>query len=158
MIGENLIREKQEAKTKAQSFCAYRERSRKEVKHKLQEIGVSASLMEIIIDELEQENFLNEERYARSFAGGKFRINKWGKQKIRLALNQQGIGEHFINQGLKEIDTEEYMNLLFNLAEKKSITEKETNPLKRKQKLMRYLMGKGFEADLVQYVLNQLES
>jgi len=157
MIEENPTNEKQKAKAMAATFCAYRERNRRDVQKKLQEIAVSDSLAEVIIDELEEENFFNEERFARSFSGGKFRVNKWGRHKIRMALKHQGISEHFITLGLEEIDPEEYLNLIINLARKKSLSEKETHPLKRKHKLMRYLMGKGFETDLIQYALEQLD-
>jgi regulatory protein len=153
---EDKNRRMQEAKTKLTSYCAYQERTRQEVEKKLEKLGMEPEESEQIIEELIAEKYLDESRFAQSYAGGKFRIKKWGKIKIRVALQQQGVAEEAIEEGLKQIDPEDYWQTLYELAEKKLEQEKESDPLKRKQKLVRYLAGKGYESGMVWEVVNEI--
>ncbi len=125
------------------------ERCKSEVRRKLYEKGVPKSVADKFIEQLEEENFLNEERFARTFVRGKFRMNKWGKLKISAHLKQLQIPNEFINNAIKEIDEKEYLNVLKQLIEKKSREINETDIFVKKQKLANYLVSKGFEIDIV---------
>ncbi|MFV8280460.1 regulatory protein RecX [Christiangramia marina] len=138
-----------EALQKLMHFCAYRDRSQKEVEDKLNEMHMIDAAKEKIIIELMQEGFLNEERFARSFVRGKFRIKKWGRIKITQELKKRGISSPIIKMGLTEIKESDYRATLFELAEKKLEKINEPNEYKRKGKLADHLMRKGYESSLV---------
>ena len=134
---------------KAQSSCAYQERYQQEIRDKLYEWKAPREIIEPIISQLINDNFLNEERYAKTYAGGKFRIKNWGRIKIKLELKRRGITPYCINKGLKEIEETAYRNTIKKLIAAKSKTLKEAHPLKRKHKIVQYLISKGFESELV---------
>tara|TARA_Y100000385_G_scaffold53492_1_gene50917 strand:+ start:8067 stop:8534 length:468 start_codon:yes stop_codon:yes gene_type:complete len=145
------------AREKIQAYCAYQERCHKEVTMKLKSWGLIQEAIDVLITELIQFNFLNEERYARSFARGKFRIKKWGKMKIRMALKKRDVYFKCIDLAMLEIDDKAYLNTLKHLLQKKNETLKETNSYKRKIKLTRYLVTKGYEYDLIHDTLVKLK-
>lgn len=124
---------------------------------KLRSWGLIQEAIDVLITELIQFNFLNEERYARSFARGKFRIKKWGKMKIRMALKKRDVYFKCIDLAMLEIDDKAYLNTLKHLLQKKNETLKETNSYKRKIKLTRYLVTKGYEYDLIHDTLVKLK-
>lgn len=146
---------KKQALAKAESFCVYQERSQKEVRYKLVEWGIRGDELEEILTELILNNFLNEERFAKSYTSGKFNIKKWGRIKIKQGLKLKGVPNGILQKALYSIDDDEYLNTLRRLLEKKeaSLTEKDKN--KRKQKLISFLQGRGFELDLVFSVLKE---
>ncbi|MEK0421572.1 MAG: hypothetical protein RLZZ161_1423 [Bacteroidota bacterium] len=139
----------QQARLKAEKYCAYQERSQLEVKTKLLGMGLTlAETNEILVD-LVRDNFINEERFAVAFAKGKLKIKKWGNRKITMALKNKGISESLIQRVLKALDPDIYIGeLRFNI-EKKARTMKESDPWKKAGKLKQYLIGKGFEPELV---------
>lgn len=147
-----------EATTKLMQYCAYRDRSQKEVEDKLVEMRMIPAAREEIIIKLMQENFLNEERFARSFARGKFRIKKWGRYKIQQELKLKEISSPIIKLALTEIDEEEYRKNLYQLAEKKLVLIKERNPFKKKKKLYDFLSSKGYESQPVLEVIEDITS
>tara|TARA_X000001036_G_scaffold362346_1_gene345905 strand:+ start:568 stop:963 length:396 start_codon:yes stop_codon:yes gene_type:complete len=128
-----------------------------EVRMKLKSWGLIQEAIDLLIVELIQFNFLNEERYARSFARGKFRIKKWGKIKIRMALKKRDINFKCIDLSMLEIDDKTYFNTLKELLQKKNETVKETNSYKRKMKLTSYLVSRGYEYDLIHDALVELK-
>ena len=134
---------------RASAFCAYQERTQQEVRDKLYGEGLIMDEIEEIIVRLIQENFLNEERFAKAYAGGKFRMKKWGRRKIRNGLKLRGLSDYCIRKGMGEIEEEDYLRTLQELILKKSGEIKEKNPLIRRNKLSRYLIGKGYEPELV---------
>jgi regulatory protein len=136
---------------RARKYCAYQERCIFDVKQKLIEWSASEKTIEEIINQLEEEDMINEERYAVSFAVGKLRNNKWGKNKIFYALMQKHIPELYVQMGLSEIDDEEYLGVLKGLLKSKKINE--ANEYRRNQKLVKFVMQKGFQADLAWKVL-----
>lgn len=138
-----------EATIKLMQFCAYRDRSQKEVETKLREMRMIPQACEQITIKLMQENFLNEERFARSFVRGKFRIKKWGRIKIKQELNKREISAPLIKIAFTEIDDSEYYTTLEEVAAKKLKLIKESNPYKKKQKLVYYLQQRGFEIPLI---------
>lgn len=146
---ETAILDKKQALAKAESFCVYQERSQKEVRYKLVEWGMRGDELEEILSELIVNNFLNEERFAKSYASGKFNIKKWGRVKIKQGLKLKGVPDKILQKALYSLDDDDYMQTLEDLAIKKSNTLTESNPLKRKMKLTTYLQGRGFEIDLI---------
>lgn len=139
-----------------QHFCAYQERCHSEVRYKLLELSFRGEELEQAIASLISDDFLNEERFARSYCRGKFRMKQWGRQKIIQNLKQKQVSSYCIQKGLSEIDPEEYEKTIRSLAEKKRAElHKERLPRIRKQKVLRYLVQKGYEYDLVNEVLNR---
>ncbi len=148
----------EEAFEKLTTFCAYQERCPWEVRRKLYEKDIKDEPAEKIIAELIAAEFVNEERYARSFARGKFRLKKWGRNRIRMELKMREISEDLIRKGLSEIDPEEYYDTLLTQTEKKWETTREPEAYKKKFKVTQYLMNKGFEMDLVKEAIESLIS
>lgn len=146
-----------EATLKAQSYCAYQERCQQEVRDKLYEWGLWPEAVESIIADLISQNFINEERFAIAFAGGKFRIKKWGRIKIKIALKQKRISDYCIKKALQEIDGDQYVETIKKVLEKKANSLTEKNLIRRKYKLLQYAAAKGFEQDLVIDALKELE-
>ncbi len=138
-----------EAKAKAWAYCAYQERSQQEVRDKLYEYGLYPDEVESLLAELIGENFINEERFAKTYAGGKFRIKKWGRYKILQGLKQHRISEYCQRKGMAEIDPEEYYSTLRELIHKKKESLHEKDLFTLKSKLARYVVSKGYEQDLV---------
>ncbi len=137
-------------KPKAARFCAYRERSVSEVRTKLQSLGAREVDIELLIDELIKENFIDESRYARAFVSDKFRFNKWGKVKIRQMLRQKLIDESEIEKALTILSKEEYSNMIKLLVEQKLRgLSNESDPHQKNQKVIRFLLQKGFEYELI---------
>lgn len=141
---------------KACNFCAYQERTQDEVRRKLQEWKIYGEPAEEIISELIQENFLNEERFSKIFAGSKFRVKKWGKRKILLELKRRGLTDYCIKKGMAEIDEEEYLLVLQALLHKKLHSLRaESNPFVKNQKAAKYAMQKGYESNLIWEILKK---
>ncbi|HWC53437.1 MAG TPA: regulatory protein RecX [Chitinophagaceae bacterium] len=140
---------KEQALQKLKHYCGYQERCHSEVREKLFQLGVRRSEHDEIMAALIEENYLNEERFASAFASGKFRMNEWGRVKIKAALKQKQISDYCINKALKQIEEKEYLQLLKKLAEKRYASLKNEQYLIRKRKTMDYLLQKGFEWELV---------
>jgi len=138
-----------EALAKIQRYCAYQERSHKEVKTKLYDYGLYENQVDEIISQLITDGFLNEERFAKAFAGGKFRVKKWGKLKIKNELEFLGLTKNCIQRGLKEIEANDYAKTMKALIQKKSLEVKEQNLYKKRDKVARFAIGKGYEPEMV---------
>lgn len=147
---------KEQALQKLRHYCAYQERSHSEVRDKLYQLGVWKKDHDEIIASLIEDNYLNEERFAIAFAGGKFRMKQWGRVKIKYELKQKQVSDYSIKKALKTIDEEEYHRLLSKLAEDKYGSLKSEQYLIRKKKTQDYLMQKGFEPELVAGVLKDI--
>ena len=145
----------QQAIIKAQKYCAYQERCQQEVRDKLYEWGLHSNEVEQIISELIVDNFLNEERFAKAYAGGKFRIKKWGRIKIKLELKKRKISDYCIKKAMQEIKEEEYLKTIKALIVKKSKDIKDKNTQVRNYKMVKYIASKGFEQDLIWDVLTE---
>lgn len=140
---------KEQALQKLKHYCAYQERCHSEVKDKLYQLGVWTKDQDEIIATLIEENYLNEERFAIAFAGGRFRIKQWGRVKIKYELKQKQVSDYSIKKALKQIDEEEYQKVLDKLAKEKNASLKNEQYLIRKKKAMDHLIRRGFEAELV---------
>ncbi len=147
-----------EIKRKLENYCVYQDRCHKEVEQKMREFFLIPEAKEMILLSLMKDNFLNEERFSKSFARGKFRIKSWGKQRIVRDLKFKDISAYNIKTALKEIDETEYIATIYSITEKRNAVISETNIYKRKQKLIGFLMRKGFENDLIYKVVNEVVS
>lgn len=144
---------KEQALQKLKHYCAYQERAHSEVKEKLFQLGVWKKEHDEIISVLIEENYLNEERFAIAFAGGKWRVKRWGKVKIKYELKQKQVSDYCIRKALKQIDEDEYLRVLHALADTKYAALKAGQYMIRLKKTMDYLTARGFEAELVRQVL-----
>ncbi len=147
-----------EAHAKAEGYCAYQERTHQEVRDKLYSYGLHKSDVEDILTQLITSRFLNEERFAKAFAGGKFRIKHWGKNKIENELKKRGISTRCIQTGLKEIDGPDYRKTLRQLIAKKTRTVTEQNLFKKRDKVARFVIGKGYEPELTWALVKEMIS
>lgn len=143
--------------TKMQSWCAYQERSQQECRDKLYSWGLWPEAVESVISELISNNFLNEERFAIAFAGGKFRVKKWGRIKIKVELKFKKVPDVCIKKALSLIDETQYYKALKSVLERKTKEIKEKNAIKRHYKLLKYAYSRGFEQDLIVDALKELE-
>ena len=139
----------QQARQKIERYCAYQERSHQEVRNKLYGYGLFRGDVDEILTHLITDGFLNEERFARAYAGGKFRMKQWGKIKITNALEAKGVSANCIRLGLKEIDEEEYLTSLREIVRQKISLLNEKNEFVLRDKIARYLLQKGYEPELV---------
>ncbi len=136
-------------KAKMEYYCAYQDRCHYDVEKKLREFFLIPEARDEILLGLMREKFLDEERFAKSFARGKFKIKHWGKKKITQELKKRNISDYLINKGLKEIDTSEYLTTIDNLLLKKKNNIKAKNDFELRNKLTSFMLNKGFEYDLI---------
>jgi len=145
-----------EAYIKISAWCAYQERSHFEVRNKLYEFKLTTDTINALIIQLISENFLNEERFARAYVGGKFRIKKWGKNKIHMGLKAKQVTENCIKLAMQEISDEDYLKTLKELAGKELLKLNKTdNEFIVKRKTADYLIRKGYESSLIWDVLSE---
>ncbi|MGN6644984.1 MAG: regulatory protein RecX [Cytophaga sp.] len=142
-----------QAFVKIASFCAYQERTQQEVRSKLYEYGIKTDEVEVIISKLIQENFLNEERFAKAFAGGKFRVKKWGRNRIIRELEMRDLSPYCIKSALKEIPEGDYIETIHQIINKKSTEILSKNLYQKNYKIAQYLISRGFESELVWEIL-----
>lgn len=138
-----------EARQKIYRYCTYQERCHQEVKNKLYEMGLRTNDVDELIVHLITEGFLNEERFAKAYAGGKFRMKNWGRIKIIHSLESKGISPNCIKAGLAEIDEEDYSDILQKILSKKMDELREGSTYERRNHIAKYAIQKGFEPDLV---------
>ena len=142
---------------KIKQYCAYQERCHSEVRDKLYSFGLHKNEVEEIISTLITEDYLNEERFAIHFSGGKFRMKQWGKIKIKQALKHKQVSEYCIQKALKEIDNNEYQKAFSKLAEQKLKTLKtEKNVFIKKRKLQDFLLQKGYETGMIRGAIKNI--
>jgi regulatory protein len=140
---------KEQALQKLKHYCGYQERCHSEVKEKLYGLGVWKNDQDEIIAALIEEGYLNEERFAIAFAGGRFRVKHWGRVKIKYELKQKQVSDYSIKKALKQIDEEDYLTVLKKLAEEKYASLKSDQYFVRKKKTIDHLLLKGFEYELL---------
>ncbi|WP_296311922.1 regulatory protein RecX [Winogradskyella sp. UBA3174] len=144
-----------EAQKKLENYCAYQERCHKEVRFKLREMRMIPHVIDTILVHLIQHNYLNEERFAKAYVRGKFRIKKWGKVRLIRELKFRDISKYSMDVALKEIDLEDYYNTLDELVNKRIEQVTEKNRYKKKKKVADYLLYRGWESHLIYEKLNE---
>ncbi|MET6989299.1 regulatory protein RecX [Sediminicola arcticus] len=146
----------EEATRKLEGYCAYQERCHKELVQKLRDMRMIPDAIDQIVVHLIDHNFLNEERFAMSYARGKFNIKKWGRNRITQELKQREISKYNIQKALAQLDTHVYVETLDALAKKRLGTITESNIQKRRKKLADYLLYRGWESHLVYEKISEL--
>ena len=144
---------KEVALQKMQRYCAFQERCHSEVRQKLLEISVYGDTLEEIIAELISENYLNEERFARAYARGKFRTKSWGRNRIQQELKMRKVSAYCIRKGMEEIDEADYLATLEKIITKKLAELHGEDNFTTQQKTAQYAMRKGYESELIWRVL-----
>jgi regulatory protein len=145
------------AQQKIMSWCAYQERSQHETRQKLYQYGLFSEEVEAIIANLIGENFLSEERFALAFAGGKFRIKHWGRNKIKAELKKHHVSEYCIRKAINAINEKDYELVMDKIIQKKIKSIKHSDTKKITYTLANYLISRGFESDLVREKLSNLQ-
>lgn len=145
--------EREIAMKRAASFCAESERNVAEVERKLRKWGVDDDDIDSIIDRLKSDDFLNEERYCKAYINDRFRLNHWGKVKIRYELGKRDVDRQYIDAALANIDDDEYIEVLKEVVEAKRRTLKDTDTYSASAKILRYALTRGFESDIVSKVI-----
>jgi regulatory protein len=148
----------QQPYVKIRHYCAFQERTHQEVKMKLHGYGVGWTDISEIVSKLIEEGFLNEERYAAAFVGGKFRIKQWGRKKIEMELKKKQVSDFNIRVALRdEIDPLEYEQTILKIIEKKwkSIKPESDSDFTKQAKTRAYLFQRGFESNLVGLVMKR---
>ena len=153
---DRQIHTPEQAFQKAKHYCAYQERCHSEVKEKLYSLGLYKKDVEETLSKLIEENYLNEERFATAFAGGRFRLKQWGKVKIKYELKQKQVSEYCIKKALASISETDYSRTIQKLfSAKLSTLKSEKNSFVKKKKILDYLLQKGFEASIINKLLNE---
>jgi regulatory protein len=147
-----------EAQNKLENYCAYQERCHKEIVEKLRSMNMIPQAIDLIIVHLIDNKYLNEERFACSFARGKHRIKHWGKIRIVNELKFRNVSQYNITTALKEITPEEYNATFHTLAERQWPNIRETNTIKKRKKFCDFLLRKGFESNLIYEKVKDLEN
>ena len=145
--------EREIAIKRAASFCAESERNVAEVERKLRKWGVDDDDIDSIIDRLKSDDFLNEERYCKAYINDRFKLNHWGKVKIRYELGKRDVDRQYIDTALANIDDDEYFEVLKEVVEAKRRTIKDTDTYSASAKILRYALTRGFESDIVSKVI-----
>lgn len=145
---------KEEALAQLQKYCAYQDRCHSEVRTRLLEYQVYGDDLEEIISELIAEDFLNEERFARSYARGKFRIKKWGRVKIKQELKLRQISGYCIRKAMTEIEDDEYLQTLETIIERKRVSLPKLDHYALRKKLVDYALRRGYEYEIVSEIIN----
>ena len=153
---KSKIYDLKEVKSRIRFYCAKEDRCQQQVMDKLLDYGLCMGVSEEILLELIQEKYVDEERYARSFCSGKFKVKNWGRRKIIFELKKKRVSEVCIQKGLEEIDEAAYLHTLQQLLEKKKNLTKDTNQFVRKKKMVDYVVRKGYESDLVWEAVHKL--
>ena len=143
---------------KARKWCALQERCVLETEQRLLNWGMAEDVLPEAIQKLTEEGFIDESRFARLFASGKFHVLKWGRIKIEAELRQRKISRDCIRQGLNEIDEEEYKRTLSKLLNQKINSLNKSTPREARQKALKYILSKGYEADLALNILKETDS
>ena len=148
---------KAQALEKLQKFCAYQERCHHEVRSKILDLKIYGEWLEEIMAELVRDGYLNELRYARAYVGGKYRIKKWGRNKIIVELKRRKVSEYCIRKGLEEIDENLYYENLISMIKKyKSRLKPASTEWQKKNKIYQFAINKGFESELVRTAVNEI--
>ena len=143
------------ALAKLQRYCAYQDRCHQEVRTKLLSLKIYGEELEEVITELIRENFLNEERFARSYARGKFRMKKWGRNKIKQNLKLKKISDYCLRKAMEEINEEEYIHVLQGILQKQIEKHSDKKEHEARDKAIKYAISRGYETPLVLCLVNK---
>jgi regulatory protein len=141
---------------RARRYCAFQERSTKELSDKLKAWKVIPAMTERVIKQMVKEGYLDEERFARAFASGRFRLKHWGKTKIQYELRGRKVPDEIIQLAMDEIDEEEYKEILLEVIKKKNKEINVEDQYARKKKLTSFALQKGYEYEVIREAIEKL--
>ena len=150
--------EEKKLKSKAEAYCSAAERCPSDVMEKLRKWGASEEMIPVIVAHLEKERYLDASRFCRFFVRDKYRFNQWGRLKIVQALRMKQLDSAHIQEGLEEIDDQEYFQILGRLLKQKARGVQAASAYERNVKLMRFAAGRGFTMDEIQRVVKQVDT
>jgi len=156
LILDNMMNEI--ALEKLRKYCAYQDRCHQEVRTKLISLKVYGDDLEEIITELIKDNFLNEERFAKSYARGKFRMKKWGRVKITQQLKLRKISAYCIKKAMEEIEEDVYRSTLFEILEKQIEKNSKHKLFIARDKAIKYAFSRGYETSLIYSIIKEIET
>lgn len=145
-----------EAYTKMAQLCSRSEQCSTDIRKKIVAYEIMDELVEEIITKLKTEKFLDDERYVKAYVSDKFRLNKWGKIKIRHYLKAKGLSDGLIDNGLNEIDEEQYKKVLIATLKEKAKKVKTTNKYEKAGQIIRFAQSRGFEPEMIHRYLNEV--
>lgn len=149
MQDSNKIYDLDKAREVIRKYCAYQERSQKQVRQRLQKMGLIEEAVDLLISECIQDNFLNEERFAKAFVCGKYSIKGWGRKRLERELKMHEVSEYCMRKAMEQLDEDDYSEKLESLALKKWNQTHETNRFKKGKKVVDHLLRRGYESDAV---------
>ena len=155
---ENEGNTAREIQARMAALCSRSEQCSPDIRKKIVAAGLDEDQADDIIDQLKAEKFIDDQRYVRSYIAEKFRINKWGKVKMRYYLRMKGLDEALIQNGLDEMDEEKYHNVLVKTMEKKARAVKKKNKFERIGQIIRFAQNRGFEPELIHRYLDKATS
>jgi regulatory protein len=145
-----------EVYTKMATLCSRSEQCTPDIRTKVKDLGVSSDEADEIIENLKKERFIDDERYVRAYISDKFRLNKWGKVKIRHYLKMKGLPDGLIQQGLDEINENKYRELLLKTMKEKAKAVKKKEKFEKMGQIIRYAMNRGFEPEIIHRYLGEV--
>jgi regulatory protein len=158
MMENNQENLEKEIYMKLARLCARSEQCSPDLVRKIRELGGSSFQEENILEKLQKEGFLSDERYVRAYVQEKFRINRWGRVKMRYYLKMKGLGEAIIEAGLNELEEDEYHKLLVKTMKEKAKSVKTGNRFEKMGQIIRFTQSRGFEPELIHRYLNEVGS
>ena len=149
-------KQEQEIFSRLARLCAQSEQCSPDIRKKVADLGGDKEMAMRIVERLEKEKFLNDERFVRSYVSEKFRVNKWGRVKINYYLRMKGLSDQVIGKGFEEIDEDQYIRLLISTMKEKAVTIKKTNKFEKMGQIIRFTQGRGFEPELIHRYMNMV--
>ena len=153
---EDQQNKEKEIFAKLARLCSRSEVCTPDIRKKIKESGGDAEMQDRIIKRLQDEKFLDDERYVRAYTRDKFRLNKWGRVKMRYYLKMKGLQDSIIETGFEEIDEEQYVKLLVKTMKEKAKIVKKANKFEKMGQVIRYAQGRGFEPELIHRHINSV--
>ncbi len=151
-----LSQEQKVAFSKASFLCSQSEKCTSEIQEKLKLWGLNEEDSQAVIDELKREKYIDDERFARAYVKDKFRFNHWGRQKIEFMLRAKKINQEILELAFEEIEDESYLEEIKRLLTDKARSIKATDPYDKRNKLMRFALGRGFESGKIYAALKEM--
>ena len=147
---------KNDAFKKMAALCSRSEQCTPDIRKKLLASGLDENEAEEILEKLKSENFIDDERYARAYAAEKFRLNKWGRVKIRYYLKAKGLDEQTMESGIASLDEEKYKAALLKTMKEKARKVKKKNRYEQMGQIIRFAQSRGYEPELIHRHMNEV--
>lgn len=151
---KNQVPEVKQAYSKMAQLCSRSEQCSADIRKKIMAFEIVEEIVDEIIEKLIEEKYIDDERYVKAYVNDKFKINKWGKVKIRHYLYAKGLSDEVIQNGLNAIDEEKYKNLLVKTMKDKAKKIKKKNKFEKMGQVIRFTQSRGFEPELIHRYMN----